>query len=149
MDAPTWIDNKKLMLALWPAWKPSPEEGSLLNRKWGQLHQDKLRDCIEQHRLERDAKPDLSAIHKAYCKITSSNTASAEGVREADRTRREHLAVQPPAPHELEEWDRDAERILATATPREIANAKERLNLNVKQPRLLALMVEWCRQNPN
>jgi hypothetical protein len=148
MDAISWIDNKKLMVELWPGWKPSQAEANLLNRRWGQLHQDKLRDCIEQHRLERDKVPDLSSIHKAYCKVTSANNASSEGINEVQRTRREHLDCQPPPAHELAEWEADAERILATASPHEIAAAQERMGLHVTQRRIIALMVEWCRQNP-
>ena len=54
METITWNDNKILMAKLWPKWKPSPEEASILNRTWGSLHQNKLRDCIEQHRLKRE-----------------------------------------------------------------------------------------------
>lgn len=60
METITWNDNKILMGKLWPRWAPSPEEASILNRKWGSLHQDKLRDCIEQHKLVRNSKPDIS-----------------------------------------------------------------------------------------
>lgn len=145
MDQITWQDNRALMGELWPKWRLEPSLSRLIDRKWGQLHQDKLRDCIEQHRLERDSSPDISAIHKQYCKITGGQW-NEDAQREVSRTRAEF--VQGPSQQELAEWDEDAKRILATATPQEIAAAKERLGMHPKQPRIVALMVEWCRQNP-
>lgn len=145
MNEITWNDNRALMAELWPKWKMEPALLRLIDKKWGQLHQDKLRDCIEQHRLERDATPDISAIHKAYCKITGGQW-DEQNQREIKRTRAE--IVEGPSLQEIAEWESDAKAILATATPQEIAAAKERMGMNVRQPRIVALMVEWCRQNP-
>jgi len=145
MDKVTWQENRALMGELWPRWRLEPSLSRLIDKKWGQLHQDKLRDCIEQHRLERDTTPDISAIHKQYCKITGGQWEE-DSQREVNRTRAEF--VQGPSPHELADWEADAERILATAGPHEIAAAQERMGLHVTQRRIIALMVEWCRQNP-
>ena len=145
MDKVTWQENRALMGELWPKWRLEPSLSRLIDKKWGQLHQDKLRDCIEQHRLERDTTPDISAIHKQYCKITGGQWEE-DSQREVNRTRADF--VQGPLPHELAQWEADAERILATAGPHEIAAAQERMGLHVTQRRIIALMVEWCRQNP-
>lgn len=147
METITWIDNKKLMAELWPAWKPSQAEASLLNRRWGELHQDKLRDCIEQHRLERDSKPDISAIHKAYCKIKGDPIASVEGVNDVARTRRELSTCAPLSDDELSAWDAWAEEVLATATPAEIDAVRERMPVGETR-RVLAIAVDYCRRNP-
>lgn len=143
----TYEENKALMAELWPRWRLEPALASVLHEKWSKLHQDKLRDCIRQHRMHRDATPDISAIHKAYCAITGLDRASA--VPDATKTRKEAMAAQGPTAAELEAWDVWAEHTLSTATPAEIAAAKERLGLaSITQPRVLALMVDWCRKNP-
>ena len=147
METITWIDNKKLMAELWPAWKPSQAEAGLMNRRWGELHQDKLRDCIEQHRLERDGKPDLSTIHKAYCKIKGDPITSMEGASDVSRTRRELSACVPPSDQELAEWDAWANEVLATATPAEIDAVRQRMPVGETR-RVLAIAVDYCRRNP-
>ena len=142
MEQITWIDNKKLMVELWPSWKPSQAEANLLNRRWGQLHQDKLRECIEQHRLERDKVPDISTIHKTYCKITGVTENGYDGRRDAVKTRNE--AVTGPTQQEYAEWDAWAAGIMATATEDEIETAKERYG--VKTDRLLAVAIDHMRR---
>ena len=84
MTTITWMDNRKLMDELWPKWRLEPVLSSILNEKWGSLHQDKLQSCIRQHRLVRDSKPDISAIHKAYCALIPQNLV---GEREVEQTR--------------------------------------------------------------
>lgn len=146
METITWNDNKILMGKLWPRWQPSPEAASILNRKWGSLHQDKLRDCIEQHRLERDTKPDIAAIHKAYCAITPA-AAEMAGRSEVAVTRRIASELQGPTAQDYAEWDAWAKRILATATPQEIKAAQERLGISPDTDRVLAVAIDHCRKN--
>jgi len=147
METITWNDNKILMGKLWLRWAPSPEEASILNRKWGSLHQDKLRDCIEQHKLVRNSKPDISAIHKAYCAITPA-AAEIAGRSEVDITRRNASAVQGPTPQEYAEWDAWAVKVLSTATSAEIDAARERIGVGVQSDRVLAVLVDYCRKTP-
>lgn len=147
METITWNDNKILMGKLWPRWAPSPEEASILNRKWGSLHQDKLRDCIEQHKLVRNSKPDISAIHKAYCAITPA-AAEIAGRSQVDITRRNASAVQGPTPQEYAEWDAWAAEVLKTATAAEIDAARERIGVGVQSDRVLAVLVDYCRNTP-
>ena len=147
METITWNDNKILMGKLWPRWAPSPEEASILNRKWGSLHQDKLRDCIEQHKLVRNSKPDISAIHKAYCAITPA-AAEIAGRSEVETTRRNANAVQGPTPQEYAEWDAWAVEVLKTATAAEIDAARERIGVGVQSDRVLAVLVDYCRNTP-
>lgn len=147
METITWNDNKILMGKLWPRWAPSPEEASILNRKWGSLHQDKLRDCIEQHKLVRNSKPDISAIHKAYCAITPA-AAEIAGRSQVDITRRNASAVQGPTPQEYAEWDAWAAEVLKTATQAEIDAARERVGVGVQSDRVLAVLVDYCRNTP-
>jgi hypothetical protein len=147
METITWNENKILMGKLWPRWAPSPEEASILNRKWGSLHQDKLRDCIEQHKLVRNSKPDISAIHKAYCAITPA-AAEIAGRSQVDITRRNASAVQGPTPQEYAEWDAWAAEVLKTATQAEIDAARERIGVGVLSDRVLAVAVDYCRNTP-
>ena len=147
METITWNENKILMGKLWPRWAPSPEEASILNRKWGSLHQDKLRDCIEQHKLVRNSKPDISAIHKAYCAITPA-AAEIAGRSQVDITRRNANAVQGPTPQEYAEWDAWAIEVLKTATQAEIDAARERVGVGVHSDRVLAVLVDYCRNTP-
>ena len=147
METITWNENKILMGKLWPRWAPSPEEASILNRKWGSLHQDKLRDCIEQHKLVRNSKPDISAIHKAYCAITPA-AAEIAGRSQVDITRRNASAVQGPTPQEYAEWDAWAIEVLKTATQAEIDAARERIGVGVHSDRVLAVLVDYCRNTP-
>lgn len=147
METITWNENKILMGKLWPRWAPSPEEASILNRKWGSLHQDKLRDCIEQHKLVRNSKPDISAIHKAYCAITPA-AAEIAGRSQVDITRRNANAVQGPTPQEYAEWDAWAADVLKTATQAEIDAARERVGVGVHSDRVLAVLVDYCRNTP-
>jgi len=147
METITWNDNKILMGKLWPRWAPSPEEASILNRKWGSLHQDKLRDCIEQHKLVRNSKPDISAIHKAYCAITPA-AAEIAGRSEVDITRRNASAMQGPTPQEYAEWDAWAVKVLSTATSAEIDAARKRIGVGVQSDRVLAVLVDYCRNTP-
>ena len=147
METITWNENKILMGKLWPRWAPSPEEASILNRKWGSLHQDKLRDCIEQHKLVRNSKPDISAIHKAYCAITPA-AAEIAGRSQVDITRRNASAVQGPTPQEYAEWDAWAADVLKTATQAEIDAARERIGVGVLSDRVLAVAVDYCRNTP-
>lgn len=147
METIIWNDNKILMGKLWPRWAPSPEEASILNRKWGSLHQDKLRDCIEQHKLVRNSKPDISAIHKAYCAITPA-AAEIAGRSEVETTRRNANAVQGPTPQEYAEWDAWAVEVLKTATQAEIDAARERIGVGVQSDRVLAVLVDYCRNTP-
>lgn len=140
------MDNRNLMGELWPKWTLEPELLRLLNERWGSLHQDKLRDCIRQHRLERDTKPDVAAIHKAYCAIMPQSDVIARG--EVHHTRREADALCGPTPQEYAEWDAWAKGILATATAAEIDAAKERLGISPDTHRVLAVAIDYCRKNP-
>ena len=144
MNQITWQDNRALMGELWPKWRLEPSLSRLIDKKWGQLHQDKLRECIEQHRLERDSSPDISAIHKQYCKITGTTDNGYDGRQDAVRTRNE--TVSGPTQQEYEEWDEWAAGIMATATEDEIETAKERYG--VKTDRLLAVAIDHMRRKP-
>lgn len=142
MNQITWQDNRALMGELWPKWRLEPSLSRLIDKKWGQLHQDKLRECIEQHRLERDSSPDISAIHKTYCKITGTTDNGYDGRQDAVKTRNE--TVSGPTKQEYEEWDAWAAGIMATATKDEIETAKERYA--VKTDRLLAVAIDNMRR---
>ena len=147
-DQVSWQQNQALMAELWPKWRLEPGLASVLHEKWSQLHQDKLRDCIRQHRLEREIKPDVSAIHKAYCKVTGIAYGSDVAEREVSRTRRQAEEAQGPTASELEAWDHWAEHVLSTATQAEIDACFDRLGVNPEHPRLIATMVDYCRKNP-
>ena len=137
-----FIETKRLMQRLWPKWKADEELGRLLNERWGQLHQDKLRDAVRQHRLIRNVTPDITAIHKTYCKITGTTDNGYDGRQDAVRTRNE--TVSGPTQQEYEEWDAWAAGIMATATKDEIETAKERYA--VKTDRLLAVAIDHMRR---
>ena len=146
MQTITWMDNRTLMGELWPKWTLEPELSRLLNERWGSLHQDKLRDCIRQHRLERDTKPDIAAIHKAYCAIMPQADVVARS--DVQHTRRNANAVQGPTPQEHAEWDAWAIEVLKTATQAEIDAARERIGVGVLSDRVLAVAVNYCRNTP-
>lgn len=147
MDKITWPDNKVLMCKLWPKWKPDEHLAALLNSRWSHLRQDKLRECIENHRFERDSTPDIAAIQKAYGAMTGATEVAAAADREVERTRAD--ATQPMTAKEEAAWDAHVERILATASAEEIAAVRERLTfLPMSSRRMLGLAVEYCRQNP-
>ena len=146
MQTITWMDNRTLMGELWPKWTLEPELSRLLNERWGSLHQDKLRDCIRQHRLERDTKPDIAAIHKAYCAIMPQADVVARS--DVQHTRKNASAVQGPNPQEYAEWDAWAAEVLKTATQAEIDAARERVGVGVHSDRVLAVLVDYCRNTP-
>jgi hypothetical protein len=153
MQTITWMDNRNLMGELWPKWMLEPELSRLLNERWGSLHQDKLRECIRQHRLERDTKPDIAAIHKAYCLIVPQ-AAEVVGRSEVLTTRKNAIALQGPTEREVADWQEWADRLVATVTSEEFAECRERLGLmslqanTPSQRRLTAVAVEYCRKNP-
>ena len=146
MQTITWMDNRNLMGELWPKWTLEPELSRLLNERWGSLHQDKLRDCIRQHRLERDTKPDIASIHKAYCAIMPQSDVVARS--DVQHTRMNANAVQGPTPQEYAEWDAWAVKVLSTATSAEIDAARERIGVGVQSDRVLAVLVDYCRNTP-
>lgn len=139
----TWIDNKIYLCKLWPKYKPTPEEGDLLNERWGSLKQDILRECIKQHRLERDSRPDLSAIHKAYCKITATAHTAGVASTEIEDTRAQ--VCVPPSASELADWDTWAAKILETVTDEEIEAVRETMTYVPTTSRVLAVAVEHVR----
>ena len=139
---PTWQQNRALMGELWPRWRLEPALSKLLDEKWGSLHQDKLRECIRQHRMERDSTPDLSTIHAAYCRITGHGEPGRTAVRE---TRRYIEEMRGPTEAETAAWEREADEILATATPEEIKAAKEHYGIDPQTNRVLSLMVQTMR----
>ena len=149
MNQPTtWNDNKVLMTKLWPKWKPTPEQGALLNEKWSQVKQDKLRDCIRNDAMRSMRYPNIPAIHKEYCKITGEENVQIAARTEVERTRKVLKSCQPPTAEEYADWERWAEEVLATATPAELAAVPERLGINPNTKRVLAVAVNWCRENP-
>ena len=139
----TWIDNKIYLCKLWPKYKPTPEEGDLLNERWGSLKQDILRECIKQHRLERDSKPDLSAIHKAYCKITATAHTAGVASTEIEDTRAQTCI--PPSASELAEWEAWAAKTLANVTDAEIEAVREMMTYIPTTARVLAVAVDYVR----
>jgi hypothetical protein len=116
--------------------------------KWGSLHQDKLRECIRQHRLERDTKPDVAAIHKAYCRITGVDTGSDMSQREIARTRQQAEETKGPTEAEIQAWDYWAEAIISSATTSELKEIRERFNLEPTHRRYLACMLDYIRKHP-
>lgn len=137
----TWNDNKRLMAALWPKWKPSDEEARLLNQRWGSLKQHILKTCIENHRFVRQAVPDVTAIHREYCTITTVDRPVIE-------TKRRMEEVRGPSAQEVAEWDAWATEYLKTVTQAEIRAACDRIGLTPRSPRLLAETVRYCREHP-
>lgn len=146
MTTPTFLENMALVAELWPKFQMDKALRDIVYEKWQNLHQDKLRDCIRQHRLERDSKPDIAAIHKKYCAITGQDRPT--NIPDASRTRRQAERCVGPSPEELEEWEAWAEELLATASDAEIREVHERLGLTFTARRFLAIAVEYCRKNP-
>jgi hypothetical protein len=146
MTTPTFLENMALVAELWPKFQMDKALRDIVYEKWQALHQDKLRDCIRQHRLERDSKPDIAAIHKRYCAITGQDRPT--NIPDASRTRRQADRCMGPTPEELEEWEAWAEELLATASDAEIRDVHERLGLTFTARRFLAIAVEYCRKNP-
>ncbi len=146
MTTPTFLENMALVAELWPKFQMDKALRDIVYEKWQALHQDKLRDCIRQHRLERDSKPDIAAIHKKYCAITGQDRPT--NIPDASRTRRQADRCVGPSPEELEEWEAWAEELLATASDAEIREVHERLGLTFTARRFLAIAVEYCRKNP-
>lgn len=147
MSAVTWNDNKVLLKNLWPGWKPDETLADLLNARWSQLRQDKLRECIQNHRFERDSSPDISAIHKAYARITQGERDASVAEVEVARTQAER--IEGPSPEELAAWDRYADEIIASATPDEIARCKERFQwLDLDNRRMLGDCIAYIRKHP-
>ena len=140
------MDNMALMESLWPKFTMEKEVRDIVYEKWQHFHQDKLRDCIRQHRLERDSKPDIAAIHRRYCAITGQDRPT--NIPDASRTRRQADRCVGPTPEEFEEWEAWAEELLATASDAEIREVHERLGLTFTARRFLAIAVDYCRKNP-
>jgi hypothetical protein len=148
MNPINFTDNMALIEELWPKYRMEPSLRSIIVEKWGSLHQDKLRECIRQHRLERDTKPDVAAIHKAYCRITGADTGSDVSQREIARTRRQAEETKGPTEAEIEAWDYWAEAIISSATNSELKEIRERFNLEPTHRRYLACMVDYIRRHP-
>jgi hypothetical protein len=141
-----FIETKRLMQRLWPKWKADEELGRLLNERWGQLHQDKLRDAVRQHRLVRNVTPDITAIHKEYCKISGEDAGTHERNHEIRRTQRAREEWAGPSPAEREADEQWAKEILATATASEIREVRESVGLNLKNDLWLAVAIDRMRR---
>lgn len=148
MNTVTFQDNMALLEELWPRFRMEPSLRSIIVEKWGSLHQDKLRECIRQHRLERDTKPDIAAIHKGYCRVTGIDSGSDVAQREIARTRKQAQECAGPTEAELEAWDYWAESVIATATDHELRTITERFNLVPTSRRYLATMIDYARKHP-
>ena len=148
MTTVTFQDNMVLFEELWPRFRMEPSLRSIIVEKWGSLHQDKLRECIRQHRLERDTKPDLAAIHKAYCRVTGIDSGSDVAQREIARTRRQAEEAQGPSEAETQAWDAWADAVLATSSDRERAAVTERFGMLPTNRRYLATMIHYARKHP-
>lgn len=141
-----FIETKRLMQRLWPKWKADEELGQLLNERWGQLHQDKLRDAVRQHRLVRNVTPDITAIHKEYCKISGEDAGTHERNHEIRRTQRAREEWAGPSPAEREADEQWAKEILSTATASEIRKVRESVGLNLKNDLWLAVAIDRMRR---
>ena len=141
-----FIETKRLMQRLWPKWKADEELGRLLNERWGQLHQDKLRDAVRQHRLVRNVTPDITAIHKEYCKISGEDAGTHERNNEIRRTQRAREEWAGPSPAEREADEQWAKEILATATASEVRQVRESVGLNLKNDLWLAVAIDRMRR---
>jgi hypothetical protein len=141
-DQITWADNKRYMVSLWPRWKPTEAEAGLINSRWCHLDQEKLRLCMDNNRLKRSRVPDLAAIHQEYCKITGHGNP---GQHVVERTKRYIDETRGPTEAETAAWEREADEILATATPEEIKAAKEHYGIDPQTNRVLSLMVQTLR----
>jgi hypothetical protein len=148
MNPINFNDNMALIAELWPKYRMEPSLRSIIVEKWGGLHQDKLRECIRQHRLERDTKPDVAAIHKAYCRITGVDTGSDVSQREIARTRRQAEETKGPTEAEIEAWDYWADAIISSATNSELKEIRERFSLEPTHRRYLACMLDYIRKHP-
>lgn len=142
-EAPTWLENRAYMGELWPRWRLEPALSRLLDERWGSLHQDKLRECIKQHRLERDSTPDVSTIHDAYCRMTGHGQEGRAAVKQTQRYLEE---VRGPSEADTAAWDREADQILASATFEEIKAAKESFGIAPDTKRVLSLMIQIRRE---
>ena len=141
-----FIETKRLMQRLWPKWKADEELGRLLNERWGQLHQDKLRDAVRQHRFVRNVTPDITAIHKEYCKISGEDAGTHERNHEIRRTQRAREEWAGPSPAEREADEQWAKEIIATATASEIRQVRESVGLNLKNDLWLAVAIDRMRR---
>jgi len=142
-EKPTWNDNKRLLVELWPKWKPSDAEARILNQRWGSLHQDILREIIEGHRLVRQAVPDLTRIHSEYCDRTTHLRPAIGRPPEA-----RFVSVAGPSQAEEEEFRRWAEEIVSTATDEEVKRARRRFNMALDTTKALACAIDYCRAHP-
>jgi hypothetical protein len=130
------------LVSLWPRWKPTEAEAGLINSRWCHLDQEKLRLCMDNNRLKRSRVPDLAAIHQEYCKITGHGNP---GQHVVERTKRYIDETRGPTEAETAAWEREADEILATATPEEIKAAKEHYGIDPQTNRVLSLMVQTLR----
>jgi hypothetical protein len=146
-DEITWPTNKRLMASLWPKWRPTDEQARLLNDRWGLLHQDTLRKCIEDNAMQSRREPSVSAINRAYCKLTAPLVGASTSTHDTERTRRDAAYVQPLTDSEVADWEAWAEDVLATATPAEIDAVRQRMPVGESR-RVLAVAVDYCRRNP-
>lgn len=130
---------------LWPKWTLEPNLSSLLDEKWGDLDQDRLATIIRNHRLQRDFRPDISAVNAAYRSMTGHGTVGHRGV---EATQKMMAQNQRPDADEIGDWENWARDILDSATDAEIVEARTRLSITSTRPRVLAVAVEYCRNTP-
>jgi hypothetical protein len=97
---------------------------------------------MDNNRLKRSRVPDLAAIHQEYCKITGHGNP---GQHVVERTKRYIDETRGPTEAETAAWEREADEILATATPEEIKAAKEHYGIDPQTNRVLSLMVQTLR----
>lgn len=142
---PEWYETWQLILGLWPDWKPTPQTVTWLWERWQNLSQDKLRDAVKQHRMEPSAekagRPVYNRINDLYIERTAPAPLPLKERSFKDTAR-------PLSDEELREWDAWAARVLFTATPSEIADARERIGVTLKKDRYLAVAIDYCRNNP-
>lgn len=141
-----FLETKRLMHKLWPKWKADDELGRLLNERWGQLRQDKLRDAVRQHRLVRNVTPDVTAIHKEYCKISGEDAGTHERNHDIRRTQRAREEWAGPSPAEREADEQWAKAIIATTNAAEIRAVREYVGLHLKNDLWLAVAIDQYRK---
>jgi hypothetical protein len=140
MDKPTYLQTWSLITSLWNEWCPNDATARLCAERWSELHQDKLQDAAKLHKMEASGQYKEPKIHRIM-EIYSSRTTQAWATSEPAK---QEWSCDGPTPHELAEWDRWADDILADVSEEELKAAQEIAPVSGK--RVLACAVDYIRK---
>jgi hypothetical protein len=142
---PKWYETWKMVLGLWPEWKPTPATIHWLTERWNALHQDKLQDAIKQHRMEASAEKAGRPVYNRIQELYVERTMPMQQQRKVQAIIK---TAQPLSPEDARAWDKWAASIMATVTPAEIRAAQDRLGITLTNERILATAIDYCRKTP-